>query len=817
MFGANDSSNNSRANPYVGVTSATEVTSDPTKRDLLTDWKSRLDKVALADPSTATALLERVVNGLVHPVAAAIAQAVFNDLIAHEAYDLFADVFNAYNPHVGEAPSSLTLRLPQDWICTAPAARDAAFARIQVQRLEIVRPPIVPPDSAAHDNALASDDDDHEDQPPERVALADLAAQAHRDTPVSAAACDCIAALLRLGLTTELVVHGALASPERVVEALAFSPLVSIELGDTEATILRLSATEQQTYKTLVSGLAHCPALTHLTLGHAELANLHQEMEALLVEGALKLTSVKLAGHAFDVPSAGEVDEMNDIDSSDEEVGRADEQRKPIIEIASFVRAVAKIKTLTEFKVNAFADSVDKLSAIFLKPLEHHPALTRLEVVRTGEIRVIPQNKKALPTVIAFAKNCPALTHFTWAVGTLVTSAGDHMDQQRAMGAEVLMSHDVKAMADTLRGDASANRTPYLGPRRAQVPSFRLQSLALIGMPLSSDAIRALLQSLELTNSPLRDLNLSGGFMDAQAAAELINWLQNNLTLNTLELPHHASAYYVRSKDGRIHGLGAQAPGGDSRALDPRETFRLKVSRNANLLETKNAQEAFNALPFKSPQALQDRLQRNALARHALPELQRRVAPLMAVASGSLQPSLFNDVSGLVASYLLNSLLNAHQVSSAIHLSEANKAMGRLLHDATTAAATGKTPEVVKQVIRQDNKGAERRKPRRVPASVNTVNARGANAKLLAAAHKNKVELLRELKRKDAIDFGGQAQQAVTSFDALDALQGPMKGGLNTRNTTTTVSIIAPQLTTTVTATVSAIGAADSTRTTAQD
>lgn len=170
------------------------LTADPRKPgEILNGWQSRLDALALSEPDVAATFLQKVACGLAHPVGAPIAQAVFNDLLLHEAYGLLADAFAAYN-YNGTSPSSLKLRLPRDRVGTAPAARDEAFGRMRVQKLELV----ALPDSA---------DKDPRQQPP----------------LIAAAACECAAVLLRSDATTELVVHGALASTETMSRACAGS------------------------------------------------------------------------------------------------------------------------------------------------------------------------------------------------------------------------------------------------------------------------------------------------------------------------------------------------------------------------------------------------------------------------------------------------------------------------------------------------------------------------------------------------------------------------------------------------------------------
>ncbi len=647
--------------------------------DVLVDWSSRLDRVALSEPTVAATFVESVAKGLAHAVGASTAQAVFNDLIAHEAYELFADVFTAYHSHSPsrESPSSLTLCLPADWVCTAEGERNAAFGRIKVQRLEVVRPQMAPGKDA------------------------DSTARAHRLTPVSAAACDCAVTLLQAGRTTELVVHGVLASPGAVAEAMAANPLVSVELGDTSPLVLELTAPEQQTYKTLLSNLAVCRTLKHLTLGHAELANLHGVIGAFLKDGGPKLTSVKLIGREFEVELPDQDDEDEAPDGADANGGKRD----CMVEILPFVRVMARIHTLTTLTVHAFANNVESLSAAFLEPLKGHPSLTQLDVIRRGELRVDMRNKMALPRVIAFAETCPSLTHFTWAAGTLVLSAGELMQMEMAMSPEALMQHVVKKMAIAL-GVEPSELLSHAKPRAEAVSKFRLQSLTLIGMPFTPAAIEVFFKSLCLKNSPLEHVDFSGGYMDVLAVLGLMKQLPSMEMLKTFLIPDKAAAFYFRS--GKyIHGLDGNAPGAGLKHPQDRETFRLKLARYVDNAAKKMAEAAFAELTVKTPQALIEPFRTHALTRFAWPEMQRDVAHSMFVLSGSAQR--FDDVSGFV----LKELFESGALTSIVHLSEVSKAMDhRMLHAPSASSTARKLPTAVKQILRQNKLDSAGETPR---------------------------------------------------------------------------------------------------------
>lgn len=168
-------------------------------------------------------------------------------------------------------------------------------------------------------------------------------------------------------------------------------------------------------------------------------------------------------------------------------------------------------------------------------------------------------------------------------------------------------------------------------------------------------------------------------------------------------------------------------------------------------------------------------------------ELRRVVSQLLATQTGSLDAKGIEDVAGRVANHLAHS----RSLSSIVHLSLVSTAMDhRKLRDPTTPDKN-KTPDAVKQLVRLDNKA------RREPRSVNTVDAHGANNKLLEATRKNKVADLRELRRQGAIDFRAQAQHSAPTFEALAALQAPAQGLTRTTTATTTLTTTTAITTTT--------------------
>lgn len=66
-----------------------------TPAQMMSDWSSALDRVGLDDRAEALAFLNHVAQGFAADDGSA--EAVFNDLIAHEAYDVFVEAFTAHS------------------------------------------------------------------------------------------------------------------------------------------------------------------------------------------------------------------------------------------------------------------------------------------------------------------------------------------------------------------------------------------------------------------------------------------------------------------------------------------------------------------------------------------------------------------------------------------------------------------------------------------------------------------------------------------------------------------------------------------------
>ncbi|MDO9434708.1 hypothetical protein [Hydrogenophaga sp.] len=131
----------------VRIPRRTKRRSGEAAKQRLGKWEKALKLVPLQDPAGAQKLLEEITQGFAPPDDASKAQVVFNDLIAHEAYAVFIEVFGAYNaihaPQTlgrNEAPFkvSLTLQLPANWKPSGHPAFIDALECAQVERLEVI-------------------------------------------------------------------------------------------------------------------------------------------------------------------------------------------------------------------------------------------------------------------------------------------------------------------------------------------------------------------------------------------------------------------------------------------------------------------------------------------------------------------------------------------------------------------------------------------------------------------------------------------------------------------------------------------------------
>ena len=160
------------------------------------------------------------------------AQGFINELIRHEEYGVFVEVFAAYGAILqseatregrGYVQPGLVLELPADWSPAAPVAMADAFCQIHAQRVEVRSGGRPVPEAVTH--ALVS--------------------------------------LLQAG-TTELATDGLLTSPELLCKAFAASQLRSVELTPMPPKSPTASNDQESGFVRFMKAVAQCPSLSEV-------------------------------------------------------------------------------------------------------------------------------------------------------------------------------------------------------------------------------------------------------------------------------------------------------------------------------------------------------------------------------------------------------------------------------------------------------------------------------------------------------------------------------------------------------------------------
>ena len=317
-----------------GVGGATPTV--PTPEEKVAQWEDGLQYIGLAGRPYMQDLLTELSQGFVSDGVADVAQDVFNELIEHEEWDVFVDVFNTYNDiqtrqwnQRGQTfKSALVLELQPDWAPSRSTPDDMvrAFSKITAHQVRVCVYPYERPGAEPFAPPAAA---------PEALNI-------------------CLVALLRTG-TKELRLYIPLSSPHAVASAIPGSGLESIRLGN--ITRLQLTAKAMDSYRTVMESLASCPTLKHLSLGHADLLCLHPVLKRFMQPGGPTLTSVSLKGYPVRDPDDNFVDHTH-----------------------AFMQQIARFPSLQVFDAKVpLADTLYLRRAI-LKPLDHHPSLTELHI-----------------------------------------------------------------------------------------------------------------------------------------------------------------------------------------------------------------------------------------------------------------------------------------------------------------------------------------------------------------------------------------------------------------------------------------------------
>ncbi|MDO9435057.1 hypothetical protein [Hydrogenophaga sp.] len=636
--------------PPLQILDSNTQTTAPTPDQRLSEWNASLDSVGLSDARLAQIILKKVAHGTATTNDALLAQSVFNDLIQHEAYDVFVEVFTAYNairaaqvraPNEPPFKTSLTLELPANWAPTGPAAFHAALQKVQVQKLEVVHPTVdeskfMPLNATSElDTAMGFwgyTAPSHADT--QQLALVErnraLLVQQH-DAPVPEAVCDAIVTLLQAG-TTELSVRGNLAQPSIVAQALSASPLESIELGHVNRVSRAISPETSASYGTLMQGLAKCRSLRQLVVGQPVLLALHAAVEGM-ANGCPNLKSIQ-------VKSPG----ISDGEESD---------------LASFMKIAAQCEGLEEVVITNL--STGALSQEVYGPLSKLPTLTTLDL----EINLPRSARSAadwnlVPEMMRFSKSCPSLKHVKLN-GTAIPVVPPGGSARRAFSYLNFPSSADWAMTEEFLLD----------------PTITLATLTVSGVPIPHLFLSAVVATLP-DNKTLTAFDISGCVVSANATFGLPEALIHNDTLRTGKLPTEPSLYFMVSADNSKHALAAD--------------FQLNIADDVDLDERQIAITSYKEISAKvklAPTATQAMLDHRV---EALEALTRQVGGVMQMAAPpSLSSIDFRDIATHVLPHMAG---NAQELRNAVRLSEVGLAADPLgLHSGN------RTPDSLKAAV----------------------------------------------------------------------------------------------------------------------
>ncbi|MDO9434707.1 hypothetical protein [Hydrogenophaga sp.] len=307
-------------------------------------------------------------------------------------------------------------------------------------------------------------------------------------------------------------------------------------------------------------------------------------------------------------------------------------------------------------------------------------------------------------------------------------------------------------------------------------PVCRLRQLTFIGVSLPPLYLSAYCEMLR-GNTTLEEFNVWGCYMNVGTALHAPDILKNNQTLRTARFPAALNNYFLRSKDGGIHGISKHGQ------------LIVDVLYRANSEAMNPAWDAFDAVRehlFAAPTAAQAALDRRTME-EANHELRWYVGRFMSVATSPGGTHTFDDPAGLVMQHLGD----ARSLRDVVHLSELGKTVDR--HRFREGQPT---PASVKTLVTGANAEAVSQNLSTAPLKVNTVSGYGANRDLRTAVRENDPVKVRDRKEEGAINFQGLVDRDVRSQAVLGALRAPVTTtteaiitkGTSTATTTTTVT-----------------------------
>ncbi len=396
-----------------------------------------------------------------------------------------------------------------------------------------------------------------------------------------------LVALLKTG-TKDLRLNIPLTSPDTVASVLPGSGLESIHLGHTAN--LHFSAEALNSHRAVMSSLASCPTLKHLSLGNADLLRLHAVLARFKEPGGPALTSVSLQGYS--------VQQRREHGFIDHTFG--------------FITQIAGFSSLKVFEAEVPLADALYLARVVLKPLENHPSLTELHVTG-GTTFLKVWDMFLLPFVFAFACQCPSLTTFRYTADAVA----EGLDLLQAWSDWQQRGHDLNPVG----------ARELMEEVLVSVKNLALRTLQVNGVFVPKDVLNTISAAMGPGGAldAIKNLHLAKCILDLKASIALMDMLLTRMDFNAITLPE-PDGYCLTSSDGGLHGL--------TRSAHPVPALRDNVSpaiQQEILSVFAQVEGQANAL-LGHPQRLLDDKFRPALFTEAKKGLMINVANLLASA-----------------------------------------------------------------------------------------------------------------------------------------------------------------------------------------
>lgn len=710
--------------PLTATDNALPSTTAPSKalpRQIVAEWKEELELVILSNPSRVHTFLENVAHGQVpdHD-----ATAVFNDLITHEAYDVFVDAFTAYHESLKSHPDNagkpykacLTLQLPLGWKPRDPQAMQAAFERISVQRLEVLRTAQVFGDDAQNLSSFAK-------------------------TRLSAAACKAVEMLLtKKAGVSELSIQGVMEDAPTVALAVSNSTSIeSLELGDPLIHGHRSAAEAVENGK-LFTHVATCTKLKNLSVPDmSTLAHIHRRVTKgpKRMPSLTSLTLKSIGVFQLQAPSR-------------------------------FLRMLKESPQLDEVTLTIRQGDANAALAKLLPKLKEQPSLTRLKVSQDVEEAPHVEYAEFMPHVFELIRDRPAPTrqlqfHYEATTGAIAGPA-------------------MKLLYENKSADKLQERSPVIEDTLKSA-SCPLQKLSATGLPMHPGHQRSLFAGIA-DNTSLQELDLSGSFVDIEALDILAESLRRNRHIS-VTLPTSPTSYYMLGSDGVFYGfrqgmhasmnrddfqLTGQASSRDHANFDAMKhlfesKFKAQVDTFLNALADRRRQNAYpeivsNVALWMATQIVQNDVHKRSGTSNLL--LVEKDNPIGSVASQ------ITDVARLVTEHVESN----GGLRRAVRLTEVSTTLD---HRKQRASDPAKSHPDVKTLVKANNKKAVALALSEAPLEINRVDADGANQNLKELVRKGDHVGIRDTRENNAVDFGGRVQRTAPRGPVLDAFLPPGK------------------------------------------